>query len=110
MFNMCAEPSLTELESRIMFLAELAKQSGNPFFHHGIYRGEVEDDMLVSNGSIFLSISQSECRDTIKRLQEKSFLSVRSGEEKEQAIRITSTILQILQAKKKSWRKLDIEY
>lgn len=72
---------LTELESKIVFLAELAEKSGNPFFSHGIYRGEIKDDMLAFNSSILLSVNQNKCSDIIKKLLEKSVLLIRPGTE-----------------------------
>lgn len=82
MFKMSeGELGLTELESEMVFLVELAEKSGNPFFHHGIYRGEIKDDMLVFNSSIFLSIDQDKCSDIVKRLQEKGVLRIQHGTE-----------------------------
>jgi len=72
---------LGEFESNVVFLAELAEKSDNPLFHHGVYRGKIEDDMLAYNSSVFLSIDQSECRDIIKRLRERGVLSIRPGNE-----------------------------
>lgn len=74
--------ALSELENKVVFLAELGEKSGNPFFHHGIYRGEIEDDMLVFNSSIFLSIDQSKCKDIVGELRDKGVLLIRSGEER----------------------------
>lgn len=72
---------LTELESKIVFLAELAEKSGSPFFHHGVYRGEIVDDMLVLNSSIFLSINYDQCNGVVKKLQEKGILRIHAGTE-----------------------------
>lgn len=76
-----SESGLAELESKILFLVELAEKSGNPFFHHGIYRGEIKDDMLVFNSSIFLSINQDKCSDIIIRLLENGVLRITPGTE-----------------------------
>jgi len=72
---------LTEFESKVVFLAELAEKSGNPFFHHGVYRGVVEDDMLLFNSSFFLSIDQNECKNIIETLRGKDILLIGHGEE-----------------------------
>jgi hypothetical protein len=73
--------NLTELESNVFFLAELAEKCDNPFFHHGVYRGEVKDDMLVYNSSVSLSIERNECEDVISGLHEKDVLHIRRGNE-----------------------------
>ena len=79
---MCAKKlTLTESESKIVFLAELAEKSGNPFFHHGVYRGEISDDMLVFNSSVFLSVDQNECKRIVEELLDNGVLLIRSGEE-----------------------------
>lgn len=82
MFDMYAgEPSLTELERKMIFVAELGEKSGNPFFYRGVYRGETKEDMLAFNSSIFLSIDQSKCEEIAGKLRENGVLLIRSGEE-----------------------------
>lgn len=73
---------LSELESKVVFLAELGEKSGNPFFHHGVYRGEIEDDMLVFNSSIFLSVDQNKCKDIVRELRDSGVLLIRQGDER----------------------------
>jgi len=72
---------LSELERKVVFLAELGETSGNPFFHHGVYRGIVKDDMLIFNSSVFLSVDQKKCKDIVKKLQDNGVLLIRPGAE-----------------------------
>lgn len=66
----------------MFFLAELAEKTDNPFFHHGVYRGKVEDDMLVHNSSVFLSVDYSRCKNVAEKLLEKGMLYIRSGDQR----------------------------
>lgn len=73
---------LSELESKVVFLAELGEKSGNPFFHHGVYHGVIQDDMLVLNSSIFLSIDQNRCKEIVEELRANDILLIRPGDER----------------------------
>lgn len=76
------ESLLGELESKVVFLAELGEKSGNPFFHHGVYQGVIQDDMLVFNSSIFLSIDQNKCKNIVEELLDTGVLLIRPGDER----------------------------
>ena len=73
---------LSELESKVVFLAELGEKSGNPFFHHGVYHGVIQDDMLVLDSSIFLSIDQNRCKEIVEELRDNGILFIRPGDER----------------------------